>query len=293
MSHASEEIASQPVCWASAGELAGAVADDLPRRGERIAVVGCGTSYNVAKSYAALREASGGGLSDAMAASEVRWGRHYDRFVFVSRSGTTSEVIDAARRVPHGVQRVALVADGRSPLAQSVATSVVLDFAHERSVVQTRFATSVLALLRAHLGEDMRPLVAAGRAAVHVPLDASWLSAQRFVFLGSGWTIGLADEAALKLREGAQLWTESYPAMELRHGPISVLDHDALVWSFGPAPHGLAAEVAATGARFVTSDLDPLADLVRAQRLALALAEARHLDLDHPRHLSFSVVLAH
>src|SRR3712207_7559300 len=44
----------------------------------------------------------------------------------------------------------------------------------------------------------------------------------RSTFLGRGWTIGLANEAALKLRESAQAWTESYPAMEYRHGPISI-----------------------------------------------------------------------
>ena len=69
----------------------------------------------------------------------------------------------------------------------------------------------------------------------------------QYTFLGTGWTVGLASEAALKLRESARLWAESYPAMEYRHGPIAVSGPGGLVWRFGPAPDGLADGVAATG----------------------------------------------
>jgi glucosamine 6-phosphate synthetase-like amidotransferase/phosphosugar isomerase protein len=55
---------------------------------------------------------------------------------------------------------------------------------------------------------------------------------------------------------------------------------------------GLAQDVAATGATFVDDDLDPVADLVRAQLLAVRRAVERRLDPDRPRHLSRSVVLA-
>ena len=71
--------------------------------------------------------------------------------------------------------------------------------------------------------------------------------AEQFTFLGTGWTFGLASEAALKLREAAGLWAESYPAMEYRHGPIAVTGPGSLVWMLGPAPDGLADEVAAAG----------------------------------------------
>jgi glucosamine 6-phosphate synthetase-like amidotransferase/phosphosugar isomerase protein len=65
------------------------------------------------------------------------------------------------------------------------------------------------------------------------------------------------------------------------------------VWSFGTPPDGLDDEVAATGAQLVTSDLDPMAHLVVAQRLAVGLAERRGLDTDRPRHLARSVILPH
>ena len=79
--------------------------------------------------------------------------------------------------------------------------------------------------------------------------------------------------------------------MEYRHGPISVSGEGTVVWMFGPAPPGLADEVVATGATFVDDDLDPMVDLIRAQRLAVGLARQNGRDPDRPRSLSFSVVL--
>ena len=293
MTYVAEEIASQPSCWAAAASLAKAITyGALPLRGERLAVVGCGTSYNMAMAYACLREGAGQGLTDAMPASELRPRREYDRFLFLSRSGTTTEVLEALRQVPAWVSKSAITADGNSPLAQEVKMTVVLDFASERSIVQTRFATSLLVLLRAYMGEDVAPLVEDGRRAVDAPLPAGALAAKRFTFLGRDWAIGLAQEAALKLREAAQIATEAYPALELRHGPISILDSESVVWCLSAPPPGLAADVAATQAIFVVPQVDPLAELIRAQRTAVELASARHLDPDHPRHLAFSVVLS-
>ncbi len=115
-------------------------------------------------------------------------------------------------------------------------------------MVQTRFATTELALLLAHLGQDIAPMIdggagGAGRAAA----ARAARRARQFTFLGTGWTYGLASEAALKLREAAGIWTESYPAMEYRHGPIAVTGPGGVVWLLGAAPGGLAAEVAAAG----------------------------------------------
>lgn len=291
MTYVTQEIVSQPSCWAAAAELSAASAGLLPAPGERVAVVGCGTSYNMAQAYACLREDAGAGVTDAMPASEVRTRREYDRFLFLSRSGTTTEVLEALKQVPAGTPTTAITADAAAPLAAAAKATIVLDFARERSVVQTRFATSLLVLLRAHLGEDVSPLIDQAKFALEASLPSGALNASRFVFLGQGWTVGLAHEAALKLRESAQVNTEAYQAMEFRHGPISVVDATSVVWSFGSPPVGLAGDLATTGAWFVVSDLDPLADLIRAQRLAVELAEARDLDPDHPRNLTFSVVL--
>jgi fructoselysine-6-P-deglycase FrlB-like protein len=288
VTHTQSEIATQPECWRTAATM-GREAADLPRHGERVAVVGCGTSWFMAKAYAALREQSGHGCTDHFPASEMPVDRAYDRVVAITRSGTTTEVIDLVRRL--GRATVAITATHDAPIHDVAGKLIVLDFADESSVVQTRFATSALALLRAHLGQDLEPVIADGERALGEPLPPSLGEREQFTFLGRGWTIGLADEAALKLREASQSWTESYPAMEYRHGPASITGTRSVVWFFGEPAPGLVATVERIGALAVTSDLDPMADLVRAQRLAVALARAKGLDPDRPRNLDRSVVL--
>lgn len=289
------EIATQPECWQRAAGLAATEGGKLPRRGERVAVLGCGTSWFMAQSYAALREEGGHGETDAFAASEFPFGRRYDRVVALTRSGTTTEVLRACERLrAAGVPVTAVTADPATPVMEEADEVVVLDFADERSVVQTRFATTALTLLRAHLGEDLTAAVADARRAVEGEVaDPRTLTAEQFTFLGTGWTCGLAQEAALKMREAAGAWTEAYPAMEYRHGPISITGPGRAVWSFGPLPEGLAENIARVGGHLEPSPLaDPLADLIRAQRLAVAIAEAKGYDPDRPRNLTRSVVLS-
>lgn len=291
--HMAAEIASQPETWARAEQMRAEQAL-LPARGERVAVIGCGTSWFMAQSYAVLRERAGQGVTDAFAASEAFVDRGYDAVVALTRSGTTSEVLElvgdltAAGDAP---RVVGVIGDPESPLVDLVDDAVLLPFADEQSVVQTRFATTALALFRASLGERLDTAIADAATAVAADLDPALVAAEQTSYLGMGWTVGLAHEAALKMREASQSWTESYPSMEYRHGPISIAAPGRVTWQFGPAPEGLSAQVAATGARFETSDLDPLADLVRAQRVALARALARGLDPDQPRNLTRSVIL--
>ncbi|MFF2963500.1 SIS domain-containing protein [Streptomyces sp. NPDC057963] len=292
MSFVEIETASQPECWRRAAELAQTQAAALPAAGERIAVVGCGTSFYMAQAYAALREESGQGESDAFAASEFPFGRRYDRVVALTRSGTTTEVLALLDRLRGVTRTVAITADPDTPVMTSADEVVVLDFADEQSVVQTRFATTLLTLLRAHLGLHTDAVARDAETALAEPLPEGLLECTQFTFLGRGWTAGLANEAALKMKEASLSWTEAYPAMEYRHGPISIATTGTATWMFGTAPEGLAEQVLATGARWVESDLDPLAELVRVQRLAIARAAARGLDPDSPRHLTRSVVLA-
>lgn len=291
------EIASQPTCWLRAADLAAEATQALPQRGERIAVVGCGTSWFIAQSYAAARESSGQGETDAFAASEMPTTRRYDRVLVLSRSGTTTEVQDLLARLAEARPKVpttAITTDATTPVAAAADAVIALDFADEQSVVQTRFATTELALLLAHLGHDVQPMAAAAAEILRTALPAELLQAQQFTFLGTGWTCGLASEAALKLREAAGFWTESYPAMEYRHGPIAVAGPHRVVWPFGPAPDGLAEEVAAAGGLMWQSSeavQAPLAELVRVHRIAAAMARARGLDPDRPRNLTRSVIL--
>jgi len=292
MSEIAREIATQPAAWSEAAARAPALADTIPPPGARLLVAGCGTSFYVAQAFAALREGRGDGEGDAFAASEAPLDRRYDCLLAISRSGTTTEVRRLLQAVPEGTVTVAISAVAGTPVVRAATRSIVLDFADERSVVQTRFATTALALLRSHVGDDMGTVVREAEAALGADLPIDPGSFDHFVFLGRGWTVGLANEAALKMREASGAWAESYPAMEFRHGPISVAGTRSVVWTLGKVDRGLLEEAAATGATVVANGLDPMAELVLVQRTAVALAEARGLDPDRPRHLTRSVVLS-
>jgi fructoselysine-6-P-deglycase FrlB-like protein len=290
MSETEREIASQPSCWERARTLASEVAPLLPAQGARVAAVGCGTSWFMAQAYAALREDAGAGQTDAFTASEFPPERAYDRMVAISRSGTTTEVVRLLERA--STPTTAITAVAGTPIPRLTTDAVVLDFADERSVVQTRFATTALALLRAHTGQDLSAAIADGERATVSDLAVDPSVFDHFVFLGHGWTVGLANEAALKMREAAQAHTEAYPAMEYRHGPISLAGPGSLVWVLGTPDPAVADDVRATGATVMVAEGDPMAELIRIQRSAVAVATARGLDPDHPRNLTRSVVLS-
>ncbi|MFE0022633.1 SIS domain-containing protein [Amycolatopsis sp. NPDC059021] len=285
-----EEIASQPARWRAAAAQASDFAEKLPAAGARVAIVGCGTSWFIGQAYAVLRESAGLGETDAFAASEFPVGRKYDHVIALSRSGTTTEVLGLLAKL-RGTLPTTAITGVPAEIAESVDAVVDLSVADERSVVQTRFATTALAVLRTHLGEDLAPVIAQAEQVLAQPVDDALASAGQFSFLGTGWSVGIANEAALKFREACLFWTESYPAWEYRHGPISISEPGRVTWMFGQAPEGLAADVARAGGRFEESGLDPLADLVRAQLVAGEIARRKGLDPDNPRSLTRSVVL--
>ena len=180
-----------------------------------------------------------------------------------------------------------------SPCAALADEVLLLDFADEESVVQTRFPTTFLLLARAAFGEDVSSLP--GRAASALASGAPFVpdGLDHFVYLGRGWTYGLAQEAALKVREAAQAWSESYPLLDYRHGPLAVAHPGSLVWMIGAEDDELTAEIEATGAAVLSGSADdPLIELALAQRLAVRIADARGLNPDRPRHLTRSIVLS-
>jgi fructoselysine-6-P-deglycase FrlB-like protein len=285
------EINSQPDLWRRAVAMLPELAAPLPAPGARIGIIGCGTSYYMAQAIAAVREGLGLGESDAFAASEMPVHRRYDAVVAISRSGTTTEVVRALSSLAAGTSSVAISTAPGTPVVEAARDAVLLPFADEASIVQTRFATTVLALMRAHLGQDLEPVIAGAELALVRALPAEPSDFEQLVFLGTGWTVGIANEAALKFREAGGAWAEAYPAMEYRHGPISVAGPSSLVWLLGPVEQDLAGDIRATGALVIESSSDPMAELILLQRCAVALAKARGLDPDRPNHLSRSVVL--
>lgn len=287
--HLATELATQPDNWAAVGEIDRTA---LPTTGQSVAVVGCGTSYNVATSWADLRETTGHGRTDAWPASEARLDRDYDALVAITRSGTTTEVNELLQRT--NIPSVVIVADGSTEAVEHADHAIVLDDVDEQSVVQSRFATTVLALLRTQVDDDLGPAIEQAHAIVAATdhdLFQQVMDVEQVTFLGSGWAYGMALEAALKLRESAQFWSEAYHGMEYRHGPLSIAAPGRAVWALGSLPSGLGDDVASTGATLLDHGRDPMAELVAIHRYSLHMARKRGLDPDDPRGLSRSIIL--
>ena len=286
--HADAEIASQPQIWRQVADFAPSVFGKLPQKGERVAVVGCGSSWFMSMAYASLREAAGHGETDAYAGSEFNYSRKYDRVVSISRSGTTSEIVELLAKIK--TPSVVLTAIHNSPVEDRASETIIMDFADEQSVLQTRWATAALGLLRAHLGFDLNSIIEDAKVALSQDIS-QLIEVEQITFLGRGWTIGLAHEAALKTRESSQFWAEAYPALDYRHGPISIAEPGRAVWAFGKIPEDLIRDIKATGALFESSQLDPMAHLILAQRVAVAIAKRRGINPDTPRGLARSIIL--
>ena len=292
MSDYQREVLTQPELWRRAMALGAAEENRLPRPGARVALVGCGTSLYVAQAVAAFREAQGTGETDAFAASEMPLSRSYDLVVAISRSGTTTEVLDVLGALAGRVPTLAITAMEGGEIAARSDEQIVLSWADERSIVQTRFATTVLALLLGRSGWDVAASADAAEQLLAGAAPSGIEDVEQFVFLGRGFAAAIANEAALKMRETLGMWTEAYPTREFRHGPISAIGERSLVWFLDDAEPSIDAAIRETGARLWRPVADPLAELVRVHQAAGVLAEHRGVNPDAPRHLTRSIILA-
>lgn len=293
-----QEILSQPDWWRQALERASFSVGRWRRFLEHpVAFVGAGSSYYVGLAAAAYAEEHLETQARAVPAS-LYTPRTGEVAVFISRSGTTTEVLEAAQRARQaGTPSAALVCDAATPLAELVDEPVRLEFVKERSVVQTGSATSAMLFLRAVVDALV------GRPAPSFVLDQIGTALSRplpcegvehVVVLGSGWRYGVACEAALKAQETARLWAERYVPMEYRHGPVTCADEATLVLVLDPRTpqiEALARDVAATGAKVVVAEFDPLVELVRVQKLAVSISLRKGLDPDNPQYLRRSITL--
>ncbi|MDQ0727062.1 SIS domain-containing protein [Microbacterium sp. W4I20] len=286
------ELMSQPEIWQQALDLTEKHSALLPAAGEKVLVIGCGTSYYMGDAYAYLRNDAGLGRTRAAIPSELDWIDDDEHIVVISRSGTTADVVELVERYGSTHRVTAILGDTNTALGLLCADRTVhLDFADEQSIVQTRFATTGLTALRASIGQVSATLVDDARAALAAALPADPAQVQHIVFLGHRWTNGLAQEAALKVRESAGFWTEAYSMWEYQHGPISCAGPNTLVWFLGEAPEVVADDVRSTGASVYVNDLDPQANLPLVHRLAVDLAALRGRNPDTPPFLNRSVLV--
>lgn len=165
-------------------------------------------------------------------------------FVGVSRSGESSEVILALKKVSkvdgwdscgitcHEDSTMASIVDCLvSPLGKEQSTVMTKSFSSMTYMMQLAIAlaskdpqyVSELRLVRDHLDQVVRQSSALVKE--YVPANRF----NKYIFLGMGAYFGLAQEACLKLKEMSYVWTESYGTLEFRHGPKSVVDQETFV----------------------------------------------------------------
>jgi glucosamine--fructose-6-phosphate aminotransferase (isomerizing) len=296
--------------------------------GRRIVVTGAGSSFHVAQVAASMMRQVGNLPAVAVPLSEslLRPGDVFapdpaaDQLVIVvSRSGSTTEAVDAVRvaRERHGYVLAVTCRPG-SPVTAFASDALSIPEADEQAIVMTRsFAAMVTLLMRLGarigdpaLGNALDRLPARwSETAPHVEhaFELATARPSRVVILGGGAAYGLANEAALKLTETSHIPASAFHPLEFRHGPISVCEPGVLVigllgGSTEEVERRVLEDCAALGATTWSlgpegpaADLGEMAQLPLVlhplQALALGIAVERGLDPDHPRHLGQVVVL--
>jgi glucosamine--fructose-6-phosphate aminotransferase (isomerizing) len=246
-----------------------------------------------------------------------------------SQSGQSPDLIAPTRFLREGGARtVAVVNDAGSPLAQAAQWVLPLHAGAETSVAATKSYIAQLvagARIVAHWQDD--PALLAALAALPEVLEraayADWsplvealVHADKLFVIGRGTSLAIAMEAALKFKEVCGIQAEAFSGAEVKHGPMALIDEGYPLLVFaprGPAQAGLLAlaeEMRRRGARVLVAapvgtpgaelplvvagheDLDPIAAIQSYYLAVEALARARGLDPDKPRHLN-KVTLTH
>jgi fructoselysine-6-P-deglycase FrlB-like protein len=265
-------IAAQPDWLRAVPERVG---DRRLPAGARAVFVGCGTSFHAARACGPAAQALDAVLGIAPAA---------DVLVAISHEGETRLTQEAVEAFAGETWLITGKED--SPIARLVDHVVVATPEVEQSYCHTASYTCAIAAGRALQGEDVSSLPDAVAAELEAePLGAS--EHDRFVVAAAGLDYATALEAVLKLREGAHVAAEAHHAEQLLHGHLAAID-DA-VRCFLLAGGGRAAERARdAGAALAELGCEwtllpathPVVDVVRFQRLAVDLADARGVDPD-------------
>jgi fructoselysine-6-P-deglycase FrlB-like protein len=234
----------------------------------RVVFTGCGTSFHAAQTAGPAVQA----LEAALAPPEA------DVLVCVSHEGTTRQTIAAAEAFAG--ERWLVTGAPASPLAELCDEVVVATPEVESSWCHTASYTCAVAALAALRGEAIEwlPRAVAGALAEEVGEPP----AGRVVVVGAGAGWPTAQEAVLKLREGAHLPAEAHHTEQLLHGHLAAIDETVRAYVLdGPRSADAVAALAALGCETTLRPaVHPVVDVVFFQRLTLAAASARGVDPD-------------
>ena len=244
------EIKSQTEAWAQAVEVTSALS--LPTAGDydQVLFTGCGSTYYLSLAAAALYQELTGCPARAVPAGELVLNPQTiltdqkTLLAAVSRSGTTSETLKAVENFKAQKRGdVAVISNYEEALSGLAEVNVVIDKGQENSVAQTRAFASMYVVIsmlcarmagRKDLVEQIGRLPEAGNRVignyeVFAKEIGENLTFDRFYFLGSGIRYGLACEANLKMKEMTLTHSEPFHFLEFRHGPMSMVNQNAVV----------------------------------------------------------------
>ncbi len=313
----------------------------------RIIITACGTSYYAGMVGEYMIEDLAGVPVEVEYASEFRYRNPIIKpgtlVLAISQSGETADTLAALKEAQQkGATALAICNGVGSTIARTSDGGVYLHAGPEIGVASTKAFTSqvtVLAMIALLLGRQRRLSFEAGadivRALTELPalveetlklsdkiaeIAKQYVKANNFLYLGRHFNYPVAMEGALKLKEISYIHAEGYPAAEMKHGPIALIDENMPVVVIAPKDAlfdkviSNVREIKARGGRVIavtTEDCKPLDEFadhlikvpktipmlmpivtcVPLQLMAYHIAVLRGNDVDQPRNLAKSVTV--
>jgi glucosamine--fructose-6-phosphate aminotransferase (isomerizing) len=314
---------------------------------DRITITACGTSWHAALIGAYLLEEVARIPVNVEYASEFRYKNPVIEdgtlVVAISQSGETADTLAALKEARRrGAPTMGIVNVVGSSIARATDFGVYLHAGPEIGVASTKAFTSqivALVLFTLHMGRRREMSVLEGREMVAAlealpgqveeilklndeirELAHVYADAQNFLYLGRGYQFPVALEGALKLKEVSYIHAEGYPAAEMKHGPIALIDENMPVVFLAPrdavygkvvsnieevkARDGQVIAVVSDEAPELAGKVDhmiqiphtipallPILSSIPLQLLAYHVAVLRGCDVDQPRNLAKSVTV--
>ncbi|MGQ9802178.1 MAG: glutamine--fructose-6-phosphate transaminase (isomerizing) [Candidatus Saccharicenans sp.] len=314
----------------------------------RILIIACGTSYHASLVGRHYFEEIAGLPAQVEYASEFRYRRSVilpgDLAIFISQSGETADTLAALKEIrARGLRTLAICNVMDSSIARAAEQVVYTRAGVEIGVASTKAfiaQVEVLLLLALHLAFERGQLDSAGLSRYidqiyRLPvilerqlaaeetvknLAARFIHSHDFIYMGRGLNYPIALEGALKLKEISYIHAEGYPAGEMKHGPIALIDEQVPVMALATRGSQLKKiisnlmEAKSRGGIIVglisrgdsetralldyaleVEDVDeyfqPFVNTVPLQLFAYFVADLKGTDVDQPRNLAKSVTV--
>ncbi len=320
---------------------------DQLRDAKRLIIIGCGTSFHAGLVGEYMIEQLAGIPVEVEYASEFRYRDPIitkdDVVIAISQSGETTDTLAALREARiRGATTLGIVNVVGSSIARATDAGVYSHAGPEIGVASTKAFTSqltVLALMAVTLARKRRMGASEGQMILNAlqelpekiaytlsrheqvrEIAREYANAPNFLYLGRGYNYPVALEGALKLKEISYIHAEGYPAAEMKHGPIALIDENMPVVFIAPkdgvydkilsniqevrARQGRVIAIANEGNTGIEelaehviyvpetlSFLSPIIDVLPLQLLSYYIAVERKCNVDQPRNLAKSVTV--